>query len=99
MYRSEEQRRGLEEQFVGAPEKFLASLHMVLTVSRARSEDLARAEELTNRTSQLNATAHTFSVAELNEFRCSSHHLLLMWALADKFGSYGKIGLALFECQ
>jgi FkbH-like protein len=99
MYQSEEQRRRLEEQFVGAPEEFLASLHMVLTISRAGSEDLTRAEELTNRTSQLNATGHTFSVAELGEFRCSPHHLLLMGALADKFGSYGKIGLALIECQ
>jgi FkbH-like protein len=71
---------------------------MVFAISPARANDLARAEELTNRTNQLNTTGRTFSREELEELRCSDHHLLLMSELTDKFGNYGKIGLALVEC-
>ena len=34
----------------------------------------------------------------MEELRCSDRHLLLMSELTDKFGDYGKIGLALVEC-
>ena len=98
MYMGEMRRKQTEEAFTGPQEEFLASLGMVFTISPARAEDLARAEELTNRTNQLNTTGRTFSREELEELRCSDRHLLLMSELTDMFGSYGKIGLALVEC-
>jgi FkbH-like protein len=99
MYLGEMRRKQTEEAFTGAQEEFLATLAMVFTISPARAEDLARAEELTNRTNQLNTTGRTFSAEELDELRCSNRHLLLMSELTDRFGSYGKIGLALVECD
>jgi FkbH-like protein len=96
-YQRDLQRAEVEESFTGSHADFLASLGMVLTVFPAKPEDLARAEELTDRTNQLNTTGYTFSVAELEEFRVSSHHLLLMAELVDRFGSYGRIGLGLIE--
>jgi FkbH-like protein len=69
----------------------------VLTIFPANPEDLDRAEELTNRTNQLNTTGYTFSRAELEEFRVSLRHSLLMAELVDRFGNYGKIGLSLIE--
>jgi FkbH-like protein len=99
MYFGEMRRKQTEEAFTGAHEEFLATLGMVFTISSAHSEDLARAEELTNRTNQLNTTGRTYSREELEELRCSSRHLLLMAELSDKFGGYGKIGLALVECE
>ena len=98
MYMGEMRRKQTEETFTGPQEEFLATLGMVFTISPARAKDLARAEELTNRTNQLNTTGRTFSREELEELRCSDHHLLLMSELTDRFGSYGKIGLALVEC-
>ena len=98
MYMGEMRRKQTEEAFTGPQEEFLATLGMVFTISPARAEDLARAEELTNRTNQLNTTGRTFSREELEELRCSDRHLLLMSELTDRFGSYGKIGLALVEC-
>jgi FkbH-like protein len=98
MYLGEMRRKQTEEAFTGAHKQFLATLGMVFTISRARAEDLTRAEELTNRTNQLNTTGRTYSREELEKLRCSSRHLLLMAELSDKFGSYGKIGLALVEC-
>jgi FkbH-like protein len=98
MYLGEMRRKQTEEAFTGPQEEFLASLGMEFTISPAHAEDLARAEELTNRTNQLNTTGRTFSREELEELRCSDRHLLLMSELTDKFGRYGKIGLALVEC-
>jgi FkbH-like protein len=99
MYLGEMRRKQTEESFTGAHEEFLATLGMVFTIYPARAEDLARAEELTNRTNQLNTTGRTYSREELEDLQCSSRHLLLMAELSDKFGSYGKIGLALMECD
>ena len=99
MYLGEMRRKQIEEAFTGPQEEFLATLNMIFTIAPARAEDLARAEELTNRTNQLNTTGRTFSREELEKLRCSDRHLLLMSELTDKFGSYGKIGLALVECD
>lgn len=97
MYRGQLTREVLEAEFVGTGEEFLAGLEMTFTIARARREDLQRAEELTVRTNQLNSTGRTYSYDELDALRESPDHLLLVASLADRFGSYGKIGLALVE--
>lgn len=97
MYQAQIARDGLREDFVGTDDQFLASLDMTFTIESARREDLQRAEELTVRTNQLNSTGRTYSYDELDELRESEDHLLLVATLTDKFGSYGKIGLALVE--
>ncbi len=98
MYQSDIARKQAEEQFVGSNEAFLATLGMVFTLAEAGEDDLQRAEELTMRTHQLNTTGYTYSYDELNAFRRSPDHKLLVTSLEDKFGTYGKIGLALVEC-
>ena len=99
MYISDIERKSAEEEFVGTADEFLATLNMNFTISGAKEEDLQRAEELTVRTNQLNTTGYTYSYDELNHFRQSENHKLLIASLEDKYGSYGKIGLALIECQ
>ncbi len=98
MYLSSARRDDAEQAFEGASEEFLATLDMVLTIGAARHGDLERAEELTVRTNQLNSTAVTYSFEELRDYADSPDHLLLMAGLDDKYGRYGKIGLALVEC-
>ncbi|WP_103500191.1 MULTISPECIES: HAD family hydrolase [unclassified Streptomyces] len=97
MYRSAVVRDRAEQEHVGTGEEFLATLGMQFTISEAGTEDLQRAEELTVRTNQLNSTGRTYSYEELDELRRSPDHLLLVASLTDRFGSYGKIGLALVE--
>jgi FkbH-like protein len=97
MYQADIRRNRAEEEFAGASEEFLASLGMVFTLGPAHEEDLQRAEELTVRTNQLNTTGYTYSYEELAAFRRSPNHLLLVASLTDRFGAYGKIGLALVE--
>lgn len=98
MYLGDIERKRGEEEFVGTREEFLATLGMRFTIAPAREEDLQRAEELTVRTHQLNSTGYTYSYEELDRFRQSEDHLLLIAGLEDRFGSYGKIGLALLHC-
>lgn len=99
MYRSDMLRNELEAEYKGPREEFLASLEMEFIISEAREEDLKRAEELTVRTNQLNATGRTYDYDELSGFLHSDDYKLIICELKDKYGSYGKIGLALIEIQ
>jgi FkbH-like protein len=97
MYASGFERDRAEQDFAGTNEAFLATLGMVMTIAPATVGDLRRAEELTVRTNQLNSTGVTYSYAELEAMLSSPRHLLLVAGLDDRYGSYGKIGLALVE--
>jgi FkbH-like protein len=97
MYASGFERDRAEQDFAGTNEEFLATLGMAMTIAPATVADLRRAEELTVRTNQLNSTGVTYSYAELEAMLDSPRHLLLVAGLDDRYGSYGKIGLALVE--
>ena len=97
MYQADAERNQAQDEFEGPEEAFLADLAMHFTIAPAAEDDLQRAEELTVRTNQLNATGVTYSYEELDVFRRSPDHLLLVASLVDKYGTYGKIGLALIE--
>jgi FkbH-like protein len=95
MYQADIERGRAEESFQGPQEEFLASLGMKFAIHPAREADLRRAEELTVRTNQLNTSGQTYSYEELDALRRSADHLLLIAGLEDRYGTYGKIGLAL----
>lgn len=97
MYAADLARTAAEQGFSGPKEEFLARLDMKLHIKAAEEADLQRAEELTVRTNQLNATGYTYSYDELNAFRASDRHKLLIGTLEDKYGAYGSVGLALTE--
>jgi FkbH-like protein len=97
MYLADLERNRLEAEHIGTPEQFLASLAMRMVIAPAQPGDMERAEELTVRTNQLNTTGYAYSYEQLDEFRRSPDHTLLIASLDDKYGSYGKIGLALVE--
>jgi|HubBroStandDraft_3_1064219.scaffolds.fasta_scaffold00815_8 FkbH-like protein len=99
MYQADIERNRAESEFQGPQEEFLAALGMRFVIHPAREADLRRAEELTVRTNQLNSTGQTFSYEELDEIRRSPDHLLLVAGLADRYGTYGKIGLAMIAKQ
>jgi FkbH-like protein len=95
----DDDRRNQEEQEIGDNRKFLASLQLDFSIREATVSDLQRVEELTNRTHQLNTTGYTYSYEELEGFITDPNHLLLVAGLTDKYGSYGKIGVALLSCN
>ncbi len=93
-YRDERERAQAEERFEGSSAEFLATLGLVMAVGPAIEDDLTRAHELTVRTHQLNTTGRTFDLNELRTLRASDEHEVLVADLADRFGDYGTIGLA-----
>jgi FkbH-like protein len=97
MYQADIERQQAEEGFAGPSEEFLRTLEMRFTLGPCGEDDLQRAEELTVRTNQLNTTGYTYGYDELNAFRASGAHVLLVAGLEDRYGTYGKIGLALME--
>jgi FkbH-like protein len=97
MYLSDRERMQVEKDFVGTNDAFLATLNMLFSIVPAQEEDLQRAEELTVRTHQLNTTGYTYSYDELRDLITSPSHQLFIASLDDKYGPYGKIGLALVE--
>ncbi|GGJ52743.1 HAD-IIIC family phosphatase [Deinococcus roseus] len=99
LYRSEEQRKGAEQQFSGTSAEFLRTLDMHFTLFTPEFADLERAEELTVRTHQLNTTGYTYALQELDQMRKSADHLVHLARLEDRFGTYGTIGLGVVEKQ
>lgn len=97
MYVEDQRRQQDEQAYEGPMGDFLSGLGMVFTVSRACEADLLRAEELTVRTNQLNSTGVMYGYDELQALLDSPRHRLWICELTDKYGSYGKIGLALVE--
>jgi FkbH-like protein len=97
MYLEDIERKRDENEYQGPKKEFLASLNIQFIISQAIEEDLKRAEELTIRTNQLNATGRTYSYDELKMFISSPKHRVLICEMKDKYGAYGKIGLALIE--
>ncbi len=97
LYQNDIKRNQLKEEFKGTESEFLQMLDMKFTISKVGKDDLARAEELTVRTHQLNATGVTYSYEELEKFSTDDNYLVLIAQLEDKYGDYGKIGLALIE--
>ncbi len=86
-----------EQQFQGLKKAFLESLRLRFTIAHAVEQDLRRAEELTVRTNQLNATGKIYGYDELKTFLDSPRHELIVCTLEDRYGSHGKVGLALME--
>ena len=97
MYQSDAKRNAEERTFKGPGEAFLQTLDMKLEIRPAETRDLQRAEELTQRTHQLNTTGITYSYEDLNTLLLSPKHRLLVASLTDRYGSYGTIGLVLVE--
>lgn len=97
MYQAAARRDEYRNGFQGPDDAFLRSLDLRLRIERATAEDLPRAEELTLRTSQMNATGVHYSEAMLRELCVDPDHEVMLASLDDRFGSHGVVGLVLVE--
>jgi methoxymalonate biosynthesis protein len=97
MYQAGLRRKSAEADFAGSDEDFLRSLNLVMTIGRAGEEDLSRVEELTLRTSQMNATGVYYSHGVLRDLLDDSRHEVLVTTLNDRFGPHGTVGIVLLE--
>jgi methoxymalonate biosynthesis protein len=95
MYKASIRREAEKETFAGPDEEFLRWLDLVMAIKKADEEDLSRVEELTLRTSQMNATGVHYSDAALRGLLADPNHEVLTVTLADRFGPHGAVGVLL----
>ncbi|QUX28154.1 HAD-IIIC family phosphatase [Nocardiopsis akebiae] len=97
MYQAGFAREEARTDFTGPDEEFLRSLDLVMGIGRAGGEDLSRVEELTVRTSQMNATGVHYSDTALRGLLSDPGHEVLVVTLTDRFGPHGAVGVVLLE--
>ncbi|NUR69279.1 MAG: HAD-IIIC family phosphatase [Hamadaea sp.] len=97
MYQAGLRRDAERETFAGPDERFLRSLELVATIAPAGDEELLRVEELTLRTSQMNATGVHYSHEMLASLVKDPRHRVLTVTMSDRFGPYGAVGVMLLE--
>ncbi|GAA0223662.1 HAD-IIIC family phosphatase [Cryptosporangium japonicum] len=97
MYQAAFRRDAVRADFDGPDESFLQSLDLVLRIVTATDGEIDRVEELTRRTSQMNATGVPYSDAELRALLDAPDHEVLVTSIDDKFGPYGAVGVLLLE--
>jgi methoxymalonate biosynthesis protein len=95
MYQGEALRSAERANFAGADEDFLRTLDLDLCLRRASKEDLTRVEELTMRTSQMNATGVHYSDSALRSMVDDDLHEVLVATLTDRFGPHGAVAIIL----
>lgn len=95
MYQAGIRREQAEAEHRGSSDEFLRSLDLRLTIEQASAEQLGRVEELTLRTSQMNATGIHYSDADLRTLLADPDHDVLVAGLTDRFGSHGAVGVVL----
>lgn len=95
MYQAGTAREAARSEFTGADEEFLRSAGLAMTIRRACEADLARVEELTLRTSQMNATGVHYSDETLRGLLSDVDHEVLVVSMTDRFGPHGAVGIVL----
>ncbi|MFF8911489.1 HAD-IIIC family phosphatase [Streptomyces olivaceoviridis] len=97
MYQATFRRDAAKSDFIGSDEEFLRSLDLVMRIDPATGEGLSRVEELTLRTSQMNATGIHYDDETLRTLLADPHHEVLVVSLSDRFGSHGAVGVVLLQ--
>lgn len=97
MYQAGLRRDSEREAFIGSSDEFLLSLDIAMDIVRAGPEDISRVEELTLRTSQMNATGIHYSDADLRRLLLDPDHEVLVVNMKDRFGPHGAVGVVLLR--
>ncbi|WP_158888032.1 HAD-IIIC family phosphatase [Amycolatopsis anabasis] len=97
MYQAGFRREAQRAEFTGPDEEFLRTLELEMRIFRATEVELSRVEELTLRTSQMNATGVHYSDETLRGLLADPAHEVLVTTLEDRFGTHGAVGVLLVE--
>jgi len=97
MYQASFKRDAEKSDFTGADEDFLRTLNLQMIIKHADGDDLSRVEELTLRTSQMNATGVHYGDEALRALLADPKHAVLTVTLTDRFGPHGAVGVMLLE--
>lgn len=76
-------------------EEFLAHLELKVFIYEPATVDLARVTQLINKTNQFNTRTRRFTREEIDAFIADGRNRLCCMSVADKFGDYGLVGIAM----
>ena len=94
MYASERSRRDLQR---GSIDDWLAQLNTRLTVEPVSLHNIARVDQLFNKTNQLNLATRRLSGAEILEWATQPGRTVLACSVTDKFGDLGLTAILTVE--
>jgi FkbH-like protein len=92
LYRVEAKRENLRSA-AGSIEDFLAELQIQASVEPITPKNLTRVTQLINKTNQFNVTTRRCTEAQVSRIAADSGGWAGAFHLADRFGSYGLIGV------
>jgi len=97
-YKVEQKRNEIKQKSVSI-EKYLESLEMKKTFRQIDESDVTRAAQLTQKTNQFNLTTRRYTESDIWNMMKSEDHQVWIGELEDRFGSYGKVILAIVKFE
>ena len=97
-YKTEQKRNEIKHKSISI-EDYLKSLEMRKTFRQINETDVVRASQLTQKTNQFNLTARKYTESDIWKMMNSVNHQIWIGELDDKFGSYGKVILAIIKFE
>ena len=96
MYRAQAERKEALSKDYDYP-AMMASLKLTVRFGTAKEGDLARIEELVQRTNQFNTTTRRYTRSQIQAFFANDSHTIFVAELEDRFSSLGLVALAIVE--
>lgn len=78
-------------------EDFLSNLDLKVYVYPPEKQDLVRVTQLINKTNQFNCTTRRYTSEQVMDFTESDEYKIFCMSVADKFGEYGLVGIAILH--
>jgi len=97
-YKVEQKRNEIKQKSISI-EEYLESLEMRKTFRQIDESDVTRAAQLTQKTNQFNLTTRRYTESDIWNMMRSEDYQVWIGELEDKFGSYGKVILAIVKFE
>ena len=96
LYQGESQRKTERGAFANV-EDYLSSLKTVACIHRARSAEIPRVAQLTQKTNQFNLTTKRYSERDVQAFAERQDAAVFTLSVRDRFGDLGLVGVLILE--
>lgn len=96
MYRAETERRGVRKE-AGSFEDWLKKLEVVVTIGDVSRANIARVEQLLNKTNQMNLRTRRMTAEEILNWASGPGRVFLVFTVSDRFGESGLTGILSLE--
>jgi FkbH-like protein len=96
MYKQQFQREESKSTFASI-EDYLASLEIVLTISRDNMAQVPRIAQMTQKTNQFNLTTIRYTDSQIQQFMETEHAAIFTIFVQDKFGDSGLTGVCIIR--